>query len=342
MMHRTSVDEILQFHSGSITATINRRLFLRNIALVAAASQLTWLAACRQSPTLTVAVHPWVGYETLYLARDLNWLPKQILLRDDSTLGESLQALQTGKAEAICLTLDEMLRARAAGVPLGAALVFDVSAGADKVLARPEITTLADLAGKRIGFDPNALGALVFGTLLEATGLPASAFIRVDLPPARQLEAWHKKEVDAVVTYEPMATEFERAGARNLFDSRQIPDTIIDVLAVRRDRPEVLPLVRELVVSHFRALQHMRTNQQDSLYRIAAREELTPEETRVMLAGVTLPSLAANHAYLLGADARLLSAARRISALMVRLGMLAREDSLEQLIIPDTLPGNEG
>lgn len=34
-----------------------------------------WLAACSPAKSLAVAVHPWIGYESLYLARDFGWLP---------------------------------------------------------------------------------------------------------------------------------------------------------------------------------------------------------------------------------------------------------------------------
>jgi NitT/TauT family transport system substrate-binding protein len=311
------------------------------LVVASAALGLLLATACSPQKTLTVALHPWVGYEALYLARDLKWLPDTIQLRDSKTLEESLAALKSGQADAACMTLDEMLRARAAGIPLAAALVFDVSAGADAVLARPQIKRLSDLAHKRIAYDRNALGALVFEKLLEAAKLSASDVIQVDLPPARQLAAWKRGEVDAVITYEPMVTAFLREGAHSLFDSRQMPDTIIDVLAVRRDRQELAPLLRTLAATHFRALEYMHTNEQDALYRIAAREELSPEDARRMLAGVTLPSLAANRAYLGGSDARLLRAARALSGLMVHRSLLPRDDDLNELLMPGILPGEE-
>ncbi|MDD1622797.1 MAG: ABC transporter substrate-binding protein [Methylococcaceae bacterium] len=289
---------------------------------------------------MVVAVHPWVGYETLYLARDFKWLPDTIRLRDDKTLGESLAALHSGEADAACMTLDEMLRARASGLPLSAALVLDVSAGADKVLARPEIMSPKDLAHKRIGFDRNSLGVLVFEKLLEAAELPTSAVIQVDLPPDSQLKAWRGREVDAVITYEPMATVFEREGARNLFDSRRMPDAIVDVLAVRRDRPKIFPLVRHLAAIHFRAQEYMRIYEQDALFRVSAREDLSPDEARRMLATVIFPSLDANRNYL-GGDARLAQAAKTLSMLMVKHGLLAREDDLAELVMPETLPTEE-
>lgn len=317
-----------------------RRLAWRGAA-VAAFGALALAAACSPQKNLVVALHPWVGYEALYLARDLKWLPDTIQLREDNTLEESLASLKSGQIDAACMTLDEMLRARADGVPLSAALVFDVSAGADAVLARPGIKRLSDLAHKRIGYDRNALGALVFEKLLEAANLSPADVIQVDLPPDRQLDAWKRNEVDAVITYEPMVTAFLHEGAHSLFDSRQMPDTIIDVLAVRRDRPGIEPLLQALAAAHFRALEHMHTNEQDALYRIAAHEGLDPADARRMLVGVTLPSLAANRAYLGGSNARLLRAAMVLSELMKRRGLLAREDDLKDLLMPGILPGEE-
>ncbi|MBU0622327.1 MAG: ABC transporter substrate-binding protein [Gammaproteobacteria bacterium] len=323
------------------SATVHTRRYAQ-LALSAVAVGLLLLAACSPQKTLTVALHPWVGYEGLYLARDLKWLPDTIQLRDVQTLDESIAALRSGEADAACMTLDEMLRARADGIPLSAALVFDVSAGADAVLVRPQIRRLSDLARKRIGYDRNALGALVFEKLLEAAKLSASDVIQVDLPPARQLEAWKRGEVDAVITYEPMVTEFLREGAHSLFDSRQMPDTIIDVLAVRRDRPEMVALLRTLVATHFRALEHMHISEQDALFRISAREGVSVPEARRMLAGVTLPSLAANRAYLGGDEARLLHAAKTLSALMFKRGLLPRQDDMNELLMPGILPGEGG
>lgn len=322
-------------------AVMKRALPFARLVVAAAATGLLLVAACSPQKTLTFAVHPWVGYEALYLAHDLKWLPDTIQLRDNKTLDESIAALKSGQADAACMTLDEMLRARADGIPLSAALVFDVSAGADAVMARPEIKRLSDLAHKRIGYDRNALGAMVFEKLLEAAKLSAADVTQVDLPPARQLEAWKRREVDAVITYEPMVTAFLHEGAHSLFDSRQMPDAIIDVLAVRRDRPGIEPLLQILAAAHFRALEHMHTNEQDALFRIAAREEVSPEDARRMLAGVTLPSLSANRAYLGGGDARLLRAAKDLSALMARRGLLAREDDLKDLLMPGILPGEE-
>ena len=318
---------------------MNRRRFLARFACLPALATIPWLAACGPARPLAVGIHPWIGYETLYLAREFGWLPASVELAEGKTLGDSQSALQAGRIDAACLTLDEVLVARAAGVPLAVALVFDVSAGADVVLARSNVRSLADLAGKRIGLELNALGALMLSRLLAAAGLPASAVTLLDLPPDRQLEAWRKGEVDAVVTYEPTASLLMREGARRLFDSRRIPDTIFDVLAVRTDRArDQRAAVESLVAGHFRALGHLQTNRQDAIYRIAARQKITPEEVQLSLAGVVLPSLDANRGYLASQDTRLPHAAKTLSALMVERRLLAREDDLAGLFSSAWLP----
>ncbi|MFA7267925.1 MAG: ABC transporter substrate-binding protein [Sterolibacterium sp.] len=322
---------------------MRRRQFLSGLTSYTALASAAWLTACAPTPPLTVAIYPWIGYETLYLADEFDWLPASVRLQQGRTASDSLAALQAGQVDAACLTLDEVLRVRATGMPLTVALVFDVSAGADIVLARPTIHRLADLAGKRIGFEQNALGALMFNKLLDAAQLPASALTPVDLPPDRQLAAWRNHEVDVVVTYEPFATLLQHEGAQHLFDTRQIPDTVFDVLAVRTDRAKDRQAnLRALLVGHFRAIKHLRTNRLDAIYRIAAHQGIKPNEVQQALAGVVLPTLPTNRNYYLAShDARLTRAARTLSALMVQRGLLPREDTLEGLLTPDWLPREE-
>lgn len=318
---------------------MERRRFLARIASLPALAAAPWLAACAPDRPLSVGIHPWIGYETLYLAREFGWLPPAVSLVEGRSLSDTQAALQAGRIDAACLTLDEVLVARAAGVPLSVALVFDVSAGADAVLARPDIAAPAALAGKRIGLEQNALGALMLSRLLAAGGVSATAVTLLDLPPEKQVDAWRKGEVDAVITYEPTASLLQREGALRLFDSRQVPDTIFDVLAVRVDRAgERRSAIEAVVAVHYQALNHLQTNRQDAVYRIAARQQVTPAEVQLSLGGVILPSLDANRAYLGSRDGRLVQAAQVLSRLMVERRLLAREDGLAGALTAQWLP----
>lgn len=319
---------------------MNRRTFLSRLAYLPALAAMSWLPACTRSRPILVGIHPWIGYETLNLARELHWVPAEVQFRDGKDASDSLAALNAGELDAACLTLDETLAARAAGVPLTVVLVFDVSAGADMVLAHPSIESLAGLAGKRIGVEQNSVGELVLEKLLEAARLSRSALIRVNLPVGQQqIEAWQGNKVDAVITYEPAASKLLDLGARRLFDSRQMPDTIFDVLAVRADRIQGnQTALKSLVAAHFRALTHLQTNREDAIYRITEHQKISIGDLKRSLSGVALPSLVANHEYLSPKGGRLIMAAGNISKLMARQGRLQHDDTLDGLVMPDLLP----
>lgn len=308
------------------------------VVLLALATAAAWLAAYSRSQPLVVAVHPWIGYESLSLAQELGWLPHEVALRHGHSTADSMAALQAGTVDAATLTLDEVLLLRAAGTPLTVVLIMDSSNGADELLTRPQITTLAALAGKRIGYEPTAVGALVLSEVLARAGLASGDVTLIHLPPTGQLAAWNAGEVDAVITYAPTATLLKHAGATPLFDSRQMPDTIFDVLAIRRDRIAGRETaLRALLKAHFMALDHLRHSRPDALHRIATRQRISPEDVEQALGGVTLPDLAGNR-YALGPGSRFQSATQRLNELMVERGILANPDPLDHINSPAYLP----
>jgi NitT/TauT family transport system substrate-binding protein len=163
------------------------------------------------------------------------------------------------------------------------------------------------------------------------------------MSPEQQVAGWRNGHVDAVIGYEPTATMLQRAGAKRLFDSRQMPDTILDVLAVRNDRMGGhSDAMKALVAAHFRGLAHLQVNRQDAVYRIASRQGMTPKEVQQALGGVVLPSLEANRQYLAQPHGRLVVAARNVSTLMVNGGLLKAQDTLVDIGTAAWLPRDEG
>lgn len=316
-----------------------RRHLLRGLSALALAP---WLDGCQHTPTrpLTIASHVWPGYELMFLARREGWLVSSDLeLLETASIPASLAALGDGRADGAALTLDEVLRARAGGIALQVVLVLDISAGADVLLARPGINELRDLAGKRLGVEPTSLGTLMLHKVLAAAALPASALTLVPLDIDEHLAAWEREKLDALITYEPTATLLLAQGARRLYDSRKIPDTIIDVLAVKPEaitrQPEALAA---LVAGHFRALRHLRHNPQDAAYRMAGRMGIPAAEVLDAYRGLELPDLELNRKLLDGATGRLRAAAEEVSRVMLAAGMLSQAADLSDLARADFLP----
>lgn len=309
------------------------------LAMLAGVASLPfWLSGCSLHDDMAIGLHPWPGYEPLYLARDFGWLPEGVVLKRGDNAGESLAGLHSGELCGAALTLDEVLKARAEGLPLTVVLVFNDSVGADRVVARPEITSLAGLAGARIAVERSAVGSLVLYKLLEAAGLSADEVEVLDLPPDRQLAAWRRGEIEAAVTYEPTASQLMREGAHSVYDSSHFPDMILDVLAVRRDRLRGRSgRLESLVAAHFRGLAHLRVSREDAMRRIAAWRGLSFDEVRASYAGMELPGVVGNRRYF-GPGGRLLAAAGALNEVMVASGLLAEPDRLEGLMEARYLP----
>lgn len=332
-MHRAP---LILLAAASSTAC-NRR---RALALLGA-SLLPLLSGCtlRHAP-VAIAAHPWPGYELLRLALREGWLPHgQVRLLETVSASDSLQALRQGTVDGAALTLDEVLRARADGVPLTIVLVFDVSAGADAVLVRPAIRSLRQLAGKRIAVEQSALGALVLHLTLQAAGLSPSQVTVVPVTPDRHVALWQAGKVDALVTYEPVASQLVEMGAHRIIDSRYMPGMIFDVLAIRTERlRSCAKSLQAVVAGHFQALHHLEHNPQDAAYRMAGHLKLSQHQVLEAFGGLDLPSASANYHYLGGAAPELLTAARMLNQVMVGQGMLRRSDSLAELVSVASLP----
>lgn len=317
---------------------ISRRRF---ITAMGCGILLPFLPGCfRSGQPFTIASHVWPGYEFMFLARREGWLPQQglVLLETSSATG-SIEALKAGKADGAALTLDEVLRVRADGIPLTVVLVFDVSAGADAVLARPGINKPTDLSGRRIGFEQSALGALMFHKLLEAGGLSAASVIQIPLTPDHHLQAWQADRLDAVITYEPELTKIEAAGAHRIFDSLHVPGVILDVLAVRpRALQEHSKAIRQLVNGHFRALHHLKNNSQDAIHRIAQRLGVPANSVLDAYRGLELPDIRTNMGYLGSSNPGIVSAARALGGTMIKAGLLKNEDDLADICTGKYLP----
>jgi NitT/TauT family transport system substrate-binding protein len=300
-----------------------------------------WLPGCAApEPLLRVATNVWPGYETLYLARSLGrYDPHRVRLIEMPSNTESLRALAAGTIEGAALTLDEMLSARADGIDLVAILVFDVSNGADALMARRSIPNLAALAGQRIAVEQTAVGALMLDAVLRAGRLTPNQVRPVFLTVERHLAAYDAGEVDAVVTFEPVLSELANRGAVRLFDSHQLPGAIVDVLALQRGALHERPLaVRQLLAGHFRALNYLQQHPLDAARRMAPRLQLSPAAILQSYQGLQQPDLSANRAWLGGAQARLPQSAAQLQPLMLRAKLLEHPVPLNQLCEAIWLP----
>lgn len=293
------------------------------------------LAGCAPDaePALRVGTNIWPGYEPLYLARELGYYSDaEVRLVEYSSATEVINAWRNSAIDAAALTLDEVLRLAQDGHQPRVVAVLDVSSGADALLARRSIASLAALRGRRIGAENTAVGGYLLARALAAAGLSRRAVETVPLEIHRHEQAFARGEVDAVVTFDPVRARLLARGAHTLFDSRRIPGEIVDVLAVRPDLLDRDPgRARVLVDGWRRAVDQLRRDPQSAAQRMAPRLAVSPAEFLASLDGLHIPDLAENRRLLAGPDAALLRPARQLAQLMLEQRLLHSPVAVEPL-----------
>jgi NitT/TauT family transport system substrate-binding protein len=299
------------------------------------------LCGCSDRPDhpLRVAIHPWIGYQSLTLCQQNNSLDKKLVeLVKNPSVSSSSRMIQKNQVDAAALTLDEVLFLRDQGVPLTIVLVFDTSAGADLLLARPEIKTLHDLKGKTIGMENSALGNLMLNEILHRAELePAQVNLHYGIVSEHVL-LWKNNKLDALITYIPLPEELDNKTQR-LFDSREIPNVILDVLAVRTDRlKEYDAALRHLLQNHFGVVDGMRSRYPDTLHRLATVLNTSTESTATILSELTFPSLAYNSRWLSPNSQDFGNSVKKLAQIMLPARLLTNEPDMKGLTDNSYLP----
>jgi NitT/TauT family transport system substrate-binding protein len=280
-----------------------------------------------------VGAVPWAGSEPLFLARERGLMPSEHLrLVEFVDSADMIRAFRNGALDAVALTLEEALRLEALGLEPRVVLVLDASHGADCVVARPEVKTLAELQGRRVALEHMALGLYLLGRALEGAGLRPEDVQRVPTRLDSHLEVYQRGAVDAVVTFEPTCQQLVDAGAHVLFDSSRIPGEILDVLVVRKSYLAANPeRIDVLLRGWFSALDYHGAFPDEAERLMAPRLGIPPRQLRKALAGVRLLDARQQRELLTGPAPRLRETLQRLRAVMSKDGLLParpREDSL--------------
>lgn len=240
---------------------------------------------------LRVGTIPWAGYEILYLARDLNYYDSSVIeLKELTSSTDTIHAFRQGQLDVVATTLDGALRLAETQSELKIILVFNISKGADKLMVGPSINSLADLKNKRIGVEQSGVGTYMLAQVLQLAKLNSNDITTVSSTVNQHIFLLNDHQVDAVITFDPIAYKLEQLGYVNLLDSRQLPEAIIDVLITRKNILKQHPnSIEQLLDGYWQARDYMAKNPQDALTRIAPRLDVSTEELKQLYQNLILP-----------------------------------------------------
>lgn len=255
------------------------RLFLR-----AACVGLVWFLVdhvitrvTSSTEPLRVAINPWPGYGHAYLARHLHGYQKRgldVRLIEYDSLSANCRAFERKQVDMFFGTVGDVLHtAQHCERRPRIVLVADYSNGADIVIGRPSIKSLADLRNGRIGIEANSLGALVASLALESVGIGLSDVELCRMHYGELREALVTGKVDAVVTYPPDSFKIlQETQGNELFSTAQVPGEVVDVLAVASDVLEERPQEVTKFLEAFFDAQDFATLHPEEAAKLIARQ----------------------------------------------------------------------
>jgi len=313
----------------------------RHWCVLACVALLLPLVGCVREPesALRIGTNVWIGSEPLYLARELGHLkPEVVQLVEYPSASEVLRAFRNQAIDGMVISLDELFGLAVDGLQPRIILVVDVSHGADAVVGRTGMRTMKDLKGKPVAVESGALGAFVLSRALALNGMQASDVRVVHLESNEQPTAFEKGQVDGAVTFDPYRTQLLRAGATTLFDSKQIPGEIVDLVAVRASVLEKQPkAIQTLLAGWFSAIGYLKREPMDAARRMGIRQQTTGEQFLEALKGLHIPSREENLRIIGGASPELVVSGRRLMALMQEAKLLRAGLEIEEVLAPGPL-----
>ncbi len=150
---------------------------------------------------------------------------------------------------------------------------------------------------------------------------------------ARHLQALQSGQAAAAVTFEPLAGAIEAAGFRRIFDSRELPGEVLDVLVVRVDVLEQRPdAVDALLRAWYAGLALFNSDLPGAAESLARGTDLTPDAYQAVLAGLAFHSREASASDLSGNPPPLADKASTVADALQSIGLLQRTPRWQDLI----------
>ncbi len=237
-----------------------RRLAL-SATLVAAAS-LTLAPAFAATP-VAIGISGWTGFAPLTLAKVSGIFAKHGL---DVTLKKVPQAsrplaIASGDLQCAATTVETWIVWNASGVATKQILQLDKSYGADGIVARDGIRTVADLKGKTVAASaPGTSPYFLLAWVLDKAGLTTRDVTVATIEPDAAAQAFLAGQNDAAVTYEPyLSAVRDKPEAGHILattlDYPMVLDTLGCTPAFLNDHPDA---AQALVDSYFEALDTIK------------------------------------------------------------------------------------
>ncbi len=272
-----------------------RTLLKRSLGLFAG---LLLAGSSLLSAPLKVAYSDWPGWTAFAIAEQKGWF-KQAGVEVELLwfeYGPSMEAFSAGKVDAVMVTNGDSLVTGATGAKNVIILVTDYSNGNDMIVAKPGLSKVADLKGKKIGVEVGFVDHLLLLNALKKAGLSEGDVTIVPTPTNQAPQVLASGQVDAVAAWQPNSGAALKAlpGSSAVYTSADEPGLIYDTvvvtpqsLATRRDDWVKFVKVWDRIVAY---LSDPLT-QEDGIKIMAAKAGVDAKDYAAFMGGTRLLTL---------------------------------------------------
>jgi NitT/TauT family transport system substrate-binding protein len=320
-----------------------KNLFLKTILLTAFATALTACTMLQpeepEKPPLRVAYTQWWGDYTLLVAQEKGMFEKYGVEIEPvyyDIFSKTYADLAAGQIDGAFIPVGDTLNINRSS-RLKALGVAD-DGGADAIVARPEINSIEDLKGKKVGVLLGSQYELMITEMLLSVNMNQSDVILMGVDPEDTLDVLKNNQVQAIYTWEPFLSQAISRGNKLLYPKEKIrlfPDLIVFRASIVEDRPED---IQAFLKAWFEAVDYRLENPQETQAIAAKYLGLSIEDVSID-DNLKILSLEENKAMFdPQKDSSVYAITRRTSDYLISIGSLAQQIDPLVLIDPGYLP----
>lgn len=256
----------------------------------------TWLLAASVAATLglgagtasadtavSIGMSGWTGFAPLTLAKEAGIFKKNGLDVNIVKVPQASRhlALASGDIQCAATTVETWIVWNAAGVATTQIFQLDMSHGADGMVVRPDIASIADLKGKTIAASaPGTSPYFYLGWILAENGMTLDDVKVVNMEPGPAAQAFLAGQNDAAMTYEPYLSSVRAEPDKGkiiatTLDYPAVMDTFGCTPAFLKDNPEA---AKALADSYFEALELIASDKDKSFEIMGADVKQSGED----------------------------------------------------------------
>ena len=198
-----------------------------------------------QAAPLTIGYSDWPGWVAWEVGIEKGWFEEAgVDVRFEwFDYVASMDAYAAGQLDAVCMTNGDALVTGATGRRSTMAIINDFSNGNDMIVARPGISSVAELAGKKVAVEIGFVGHLLLLRALEKAGLTEDDIELVNVRTNETPMVLASGEVDAIVAWQPNSSQSLQMvpGSTAIYSSANDQGLIYDTLAIAPESLDQYP-----------------------------------------------------------------------------------------------------